>query len=386
MADVQVLEHSTLKVPYESLNRKFRNAQKNIDKEISHVNSTAHLIQTTLDENASVYTVSQLLSSMVAKLKVLKRKASESIEEEAEAAKVCKRRLSHLQEYESLSFADEHLWKKKRLDRMLVEYCLRLGYYDTANLLSTHSGIKDLTNVEIFLHSKAIEDSLLNHHTELCLVWCHENKTKLRKSHSCLEIKLRQQDFVECVRKNMRLEAVKMAKTYFSKLGAEHMPRVRMLMALLAFPSDTKVSPYMELFAEERWTDLIDDFRKENFNLHQLTGNCAFLITLQCGLSALKTPQCYKSATKNDNCPVCSKQLNELAKGFPISHCSHSKLVCSISGDIISEHNPPLALPNGHVYGSKALENMALENDGKVICPRTSSVFALGQAEKVYLM
>lgn len=64
---------------------------------------------------------------------------------------------------------------------------------------------------------------------------------------SCLEIKLRQQDFVECVRKNMRLEAVKMAKTYFSKLGAEHMPRVRMLMALLAFPSDTKVSPYMVL-------------------------------------------------------------------------------------------------------------------------------------------
>ena len=64
------------------------------------------------------------------------------MEDETEAAKVCKRRLSHLQEYEHLSESEQVLWRKKRLDRMLVEYCLRLGYYDTALKLSTHSEIK----------------------------------------------------------------------------------------------------------------------------------------------------------------------------------------------------------------------------------------------------
>ena len=64
------------------------------------------------------------------------------MEEEREAAIVCKRRLSHLQEYDGLSEEEQQLWKKKRLDRMLVEYCLRLGYYDTALNLSTHSNIK----------------------------------------------------------------------------------------------------------------------------------------------------------------------------------------------------------------------------------------------------
>ena len=45
-----------------------------------------------------------------------------------------------------------------------------------------------------------------------------------------------------------------------------------------------------ELFSEDRWTDLIEQFRKENFSLHQVSGNSVFLVSLQCGLSALKTP------------------------------------------------------------------------------------------------
>ena len=35
MADVKSLEHPTLKVPYEILNKKFRIAQKHLDREVS---------------------------------------------------------------------------------------------------------------------------------------------------------------------------------------------------------------------------------------------------------------------------------------------------------------------------------------------------------------
>ena len=37
MADVKSLEHPTLKVPYEILNKKFRIAQKHLDREVSLV-------------------------------------------------------------------------------------------------------------------------------------------------------------------------------------------------------------------------------------------------------------------------------------------------------------------------------------------------------------
>ena len=42
--------------------------------------------------------------------------------------------------------------------------------------------LQDLTNVDIFLQSKRIEEALLRHETGPCLAWCYENKTKLRKS------------------------------------------------------------------------------------------------------------------------------------------------------------------------------------------------------------
>ena len=43
-----------------------------------------------------------------------------------------------------------------------------------------------------------------------------------------------------------------------------------------------------------RWQSLIEQFRHENFRLHQLSSQCMFTVALQSGLAALKTPQCYK--------------------------------------------------------------------------------------------
>ena len=68
--------------------------------------------------------------------------AEESINDEHEAAKVCKRRLDHLKEYDTLPPPGVNQWKKKRLDRMLVDYCLRAGYYNTAIHLARHSQIE----------------------------------------------------------------------------------------------------------------------------------------------------------------------------------------------------------------------------------------------------
>lgn len=45
MADIKSLEYPTLKVPYEMLNKKFRTAQKNIDREVTicPLSSCCHL-------------------------------------------------------------------------------------------------------------------------------------------------------------------------------------------------------------------------------------------------------------------------------------------------------------------------------------------------------
>lgn len=94
-----------------------------------------------------------LLGGMVEKLQVLKRKAEESISEELHSSSVCKRRLEHLKEHATLTPSGQisqgalNQWRRKRLDRMVVEYFLRNGYYNAAITLAERSDIKEYTNI-----------------------------------------------------------------------------------------------------------------------------------------------------------------------------------------------------------------------------------------------
>ncbi|XP_070362479.1 E3 ubiquitin-protein transferase MAEA isoform X4 [Equus asinus] len=421
---LKVQEYPTLKVPYETLNKRFRAAQKNIDRETSHVTMVVAELEKTLSSCPAVDSVVSLLDGVVEKLSVLKRKAVESIQAEDESAKLCKRRIEHLKEHSSDQPAAASMWKRKRMDRMMVEHLLRCGYYNTAVKLARQSGIEDLVNIEMFLTAKEVEESLERRETATCLAWCHDNKSRLRKMKghqsehdtktgwksrvasgspkeskdlgvetirgkpegSCLEFSLRIQEFIELIRQNKRLDAVRHARKHFSQAEGSQLDEVRQVMGMLAFPPDTHISPYKDLLDPARWRMLIQQFRYDNYRLHQLGNNSVFTLTLQAGLSAIKTPQCYKEdgSSKSPDCPVCSRSLNKLAQPLPMAHCANSRLVCKISGDVMNENNPPMMLPNGYVYGYNSL--LSIRQDDKVVCPRTKEVFHFSQAEKVYIM
>uniref|UniRef100_UPI0030CE985A E3 ubiquitin-protein transferase MAEA isoform 7 n=1 Tax=Mus musculus TaxID=10090 RepID=UPI0030CE985A len=246
--------------------------------------------------------------------------------------------------------------------------------------------LKDLVNIEMFLTAKEVEESLERRETATCLAWCHDNKSRLRKMKSCLEFSLRIQEFIELVRQNKRLDAVRHARKHFSQAEGSQLDEVRQVMGMLAFPPDTHISPYKDLLDPARWRMLIQQFRYDNYRLHQLGNSSVFTLTLQAGLSAIKTPQCYKEdgSSKSPDCPVCSRSLNKLAQPLPMAHCANSRLVCKISGDVMNENNPPMMLPNGYVYGYNSL--LSIRQDDKVVCPRTKEVFHFSQAEKVYIM
>ena len=49
-------------------------------------------------------------------------------------------------------------------------------------------------------------------------------------------------------------------------------------------------------------------------------------------------------------------------------------------------HDELLCLSLGYVYGERALEAQARQNEGSVICPRTKEIYSFKDAEKVYIM
>jgi len=387
--ELRALEHPTLKVPYETLNKKFRIAQKNIDREVSHVqNVTGDLEKVLLQRGPCVGDVAKLLDNVVEKLGVLKRKSDENICDELDAAKICKKRVDHLKDYANPQANVAQQWRRRRLDRMLVEYFLRAGYYQTALKLAKHSDIQDYTNIDLFVAAKEVEESLAKHETLKCLTWCYENRSKLRRIKSTLEFNLRQQEFIEMIKEEKRLEAVHHARKYFTTAESDQMEDIQKVMALLAFPSNTNLPTYSKLLDDKQWDLLIEQFRQENYKIHQLNSYSVFQVCLQAGLSALKTPNCYSKGDdkRNSDCPVCTVPLNTLAKPLPNAHSSHSRLICSISGEPMNECNPPLMFPNGHCYGQNAIQLNCAENGGKFICPSTGDVFRPEEAEKVFVM
>lgn len=67
----------SLQVPYETLNKRFRAAQKNIDRETSHVTMVVAELEKTLSSFPVVDSVVSLLDGVVEKLSALKRKVRE---------------------------------------------------------------------------------------------------------------------------------------------------------------------------------------------------------------------------------------------------------------------------------------------------------------------
>lgn len=63
--------------------------------------------------------------------------------------------------------------------------------------------------LDVFLVSREVENSLAEHETSKCLAWCHDNKSKLRKLKSSMEFNIRIQEFVELIRADRRIDAVR---------------------------------------------------------------------------------------------------------------------------------------------------------------------------------
>ncbi|KAG5456974.1 MAG: CTLH/CRA C-terminal to lish motif domain-containing protein, partial [Olpidium bornovanus] len=206
----------------------------------------------------------------------------------------------------------------------------------------------DFADIELFVQAQRVEDALRRRSCTEALQWCSEHKSALRKNKSALEFQLRLQEYVELVRARKLVDAIAYAKKYLVSWADAHMKEIQTAMGLLAFSPDTSCKPYM-VRRHGR-----GQFRADNYALNSLPNQPLLTLTLQAGLSALKTQQCYQPANQNFNCPVCATDtLGVLALHLPLSHHVNSNIVCRISGQIMNEDNPPMALPNGMVYSHK---------------------------------
>jgi macrophage erythroblast attacher len=147
--EIKTIEHSTLKVPYETLNKQYRNVQKSIDRDCSSLNQAMLSIEK-LSKNGGMgsndsINRNDLLNSftnLVEKLKAMRKRSLELKTEEDELFELLKKRLEHLKDCYNGSLSVVKSFKKSRVDRILIDYFLRSSYYDTAQLLASKANIQ----------------------------------------------------------------------------------------------------------------------------------------------------------------------------------------------------------------------------------------------------
>lgn len=163
---------------------------------------------------------------------------------------------------------------------------------------------------------------------------------------------------------------------------------VQQVCGLLAFqPGNLPPSTiYAELYDRNRWTQLAELFTTTHNTLLALPSVPLLHIALSSGLSALKTPACHAhqgpnavpaSTIGHGVCPICSTELNELARNVPYAHHTKSHV----------EHDLML-LPNGRVYGKERLDEQALKAalpPNTVKDHRTGETFSTDELKKVYI-
>ncbi|KAL8516681.1 hypothetical protein ACS0TY_015081 [Phlomoides rotata] len=129
-------------------------------------------------------------------------------------------------------------WNSTWLKRILVDYMLRMSYYDTAVKLAECSNIQDLVDIDVFLEAKKVVDALQKKEVAPALAWCAENKSRLKKSKSKFEFQLRLQEFIELVRAENNMRAITYARKYLAPWGATHMKELQRVVATIAFKTN----------------------------------------------------------------------------------------------------------------------------------------------------
>ncbi|KAI3399070.1 hypothetical protein diail_7870 [Diaporthe ilicicola] len=391
-----LLDQPLLRLPHELLHKNFRAAHFVIEKQGSFIKKELKdSANATLKGSASPDDVLQNLDTMIARMRGVKRKLENCDQEESRLYRQVGARVKHLSDLQHMhAFEDvkyEH-WSRKRLDRLLVDYLMRQGYGQSARALAKDKGVVDLVDIDTFEQMNRIRQSLLNKNVKDALDWCTENKKELRKMDSNLEFQLRFQQYIELVRtqdKEKLLEAIAFARKFLYPFRESFPSECGQAAILLAFPPDAADDEHREMYDSSRWNKLAEIFTETHNALLGLPSFPLLHIALQSGLSALKTPACHSAQASSSStpshhtsltssvCPICSTELNELARNVPYAHHTQSH----VEPDL-------MLLPNGRVYGQAKLEEYSRKAglpSGRVKDLRTGDVYAADKLKKVFI-
>ncbi|CAJ0575239.1 unnamed protein product, partial [Mesorhabditis spiculigera] len=352
------IEYQTFKIPYEVLNKQFREAQKSMARQQARIKDVTKVLDDKIEGGQAIPVdeVKPALVELKNRIDAMQTLMHRSLAEQQETVHDMQQRAHYLSTGvdSSLNEHEQWTWEKERIDRLVLQHLLRSGQLETAKALAEKTGLSKICDLRMFEQAYVVEKALRSGDTGPCLEWIHEHRSRLRRLSSELETEVRILDAVELVKNGQRVDALNYARKFLKQSLEEGSDHVRKLWAAIA--CGAAHAAYKELAAEDRWERVAQLFRQENARIYQLPEQSAFSACLQAGLAAHKTPAC--GANANPNCVACDTTVHAIVNDLPYAHATNSKLICGHTGEPLDEKNVPMMLETGHVVGERALRQL----------------------------
>ena len=378
------LEYDYLRVVYEIIIADLRVNKKMIEKEINIIILKFENLKKKIQTNPKE--ILPLIRKLIEKTEELQKKFTEIDKKENTLYEEFTKRCNQLKIIDKeFNFENLKLFCEKKIDNLLLDYFLREKYLETAKKFITEEKLNDSLEYSAYLEMQNIVHSLKHKELNEALKWTQVNKNKLSKINSDLKLKIVLQMFIEKYKNGEVNECVTFARENFKEFLDKYISEISKVMFLLALKPEQikKLKDYKELLSDERWTLLESNFLSTFFEIFSLNYSSFLEILFQSGLMSLKTSFCYTN-NKCLSCPICNEEIGKVASTLPASNHQISTLICRITGEIMDTSNPPLALPNGQVYSTKAI-NAQINANGKFVCPVTNKEFTLEECKKVFI-
>jgi len=334
------IEYTSIRLPYGFGVRTFKATKKTTEKELSSILNSVLAVKK--DPNLTKTQAITTLSDSISRLNTLKRRLDDTYYEEENIYECCKKRLLRLNCVDVFSKESIAEYQVIRLNQLVLEHMVRNDYLETARTVSKEYDMEDFMSIDtrILQEYNLILRDLSRKDCTTAFQWCQANKTKLLRINSQLELKLIVQEFIQLIQNNRSSEALEYIRKCPETIKNQNIQEIKKVMACLTFYNSIDKFPgYKYYFEDDRWEELIEVFKNDCFLVSGVTINSNLEISLQAGLSALKTENCMNQELhKPEICPVCNPSMQKVGNNiyFPVFLLNKSPYIAGCCSSFIS--------------------------------------------------
>lgn len=284
--------------------------------------------------------------------------------------------------YRNVEF-DSHV-----INQIIASHFYRQGLFDLGDLFIDEANEPDASSLKTpFLEMYQIHEAMKARNLEPALAWAAANRERLLQSGSSLELKLHRLQFVEILKhdsKENRDEALKYARTHLAPFASTHMTEIQKLMACLLWPGKLDRSPYAGFLSPSDWDKLSEELTRQFCGLLGQSYESPLCVALAAGV------QCLPSLLKLAGLMAVKKQDWQAIKQLPVAidlgreFQFHSIFVCPVSKEPVTDDNPPMLMPCGHVLCKQSIVKLSKGSTRIFKCPYCPQECTVAQCRQLY--